>query len=197
MTSGKALRTIALAASLGLLIGAFGAGAADAKKKKKPPACAPFVPAGPAEGSEVTVVTDAATEEAPVSIEVATDPGLGLGREAGSGGDFTSQAYVPIQVDSAASGAGIYGRVDFTPTWDYDLYLDDPAGTNLMASGGFGPIDDSELGGDAANSETGPGFEAIYGIPTEDCGGYVFDVAGATTPGGAVTVTVWLGEATL
>jgi hypothetical protein len=196
---GRSLKTLALVAALGLLVGAFAAGPADAKKKKpKPKGCAAFVPTGNAEGGKVTVVTDAATEEAPVEIEVATDPGLGLGRDSTSPeGENTSQAFVPIQVDSAATGAGLYGRVDFTPVYDYDLYLDDATGTQLMASGGFGVVDDAELGGDADNSETGAGFEAIYGITTTDCGGYSFDVAGATTPGGAVTLTIWLGEATL
>jgi hypothetical protein len=196
---GKTLKTVAVAAALGLLAGAFVAGPADArkKKKKKPPACATFVPTGGAEGAEVTTLTDAATEEAPLEITVPTDAGLGSGRPGDPTGDNVSEAFVPVQVDSAASGAGIYGRVEFTPVWDYDLYLTDSAGTDLMTSGGFFVVDDSELGGDADNSETGMGFEAIYGVTTEDCGGYVFDVVGATTPGEEVTLKLWLGEATI
>jgi hypothetical protein len=195
---GKTLKTLAVAASLGLLVGAFIAAPADAKKKKpKPPkACAPYVPTGNAEGGEVTVITDAATEEAPIEITVPTDPGLGSGHGDGAVGPV-AEAFVPIQIDSAVTGAGIYGRVEFTPTWDYDLYLQDEAGTDLMVSGGFGVVDDAELGGDANNSETGAGFEAIYGVTSADCTGYNFDVVTATSPGGDVTLKVWLGEATI
>lgn len=67
----------------------------------------------------------------------------------------------------------------------------------MMASGGFGVVDDFEVGGDANNSETGAGFEAIYAITTEGCGGYVFDIVAATTPREDVTVQLRLGEATL
>ena len=195
----RSIRTFAVLAAAGLLVGAFTAAPAEAgkRKKKKPPACAAFVPPESAGEAEVVKLTDAATEEAPVEVAVATGPGLGIGRDPEGEGQFVSQTYVPVQVDSAAPGAGIYGRVDFTPLYDYDLYLDDAAGTQLMASGGFGVVDDSELGGDADNSETGAGFEAIYGITTEDCGGYVFDIVGATTPGEEVTLKLWLGEATL
>ena len=195
----RSIRTFAVLAAAGLLVGAFAAAPADAakRKKKKPPACAAFVPPESAGEAEVVKLTDAATEEAPLEVAVSTGPGLGIGRDPDGGGEHVSQTYVPVQVDSAAPGAGIYGRVEFTPLFDYDLYLDDAAGTELMASGGFGVVDDSELGGDAENSETGAGFEAIYGITTEDCGGYVFDIVGATTPGEEVTLKLWLGEATL
>jgi len=198
----RSIRTLAVLASAGLVVGAFAAGPADAakrkKKRKKPPACATFTPPEAAAEAEVVKLTDAATAEAPVELTITTAAGFGIGRDASSPeGEHVSHAYVPVQVDTKASGAGIYGRVNFTPLFDYDLYLDDPAGTQLMASGGFGVVDDSELGGDAENSETGAGFEAIYAITTEDCGGYVFDIVGATTPGEDVTVQLWLGEATL
>lgn len=197
----RSIRTLALLASAGLLVGAFAAGPADAakkKKKKKPPACAAFTPPEAAAEAEVVKLTDAATAEAPLEVTVTTGAGFGMGRDASSPeGQNVSHGYVPVQVDSAAPGAGIYGKVNFTPVYDYDLYLDDPDGNQLMASGGFGVVDDSELGGDADNSETGAGFEAIYGITTADCGGYVFDIVGATTPGEDVTLQLWLGEATL
>lgn len=194
----RSIRSVAVLASAGLLVGAFAVAPADAaKRKKKKPACAAFTPPETVGEAEVVKLTDAATAEAPLEIAVSTGPGLGIGRDPSGLGEHVSHGYVPVQVDSAASGAGIYGRVDFTPLYDYDLYLDDAAGTELMASGGFGVVDDSELGGDADNSETGAGFEAIYGITTEDCGGYVFDIVGATTPGEEVTLQLWLGEATL
>ena len=194
----RSIKSLAVLASAGLLVGAFAAAPADAaKRKKKPKACAPFAVPESAGEAEVVKLTDASTEEAPVEVAVATGPGLGAGRDPEGEGAMVSHGYVPVQVDSAATGAGIYGRLEFTPVWDYDLYLDDAAGGELMLSAGFGPVDDAELGGDAENSETGAGFEAIYGITTEDCGGYVFDVVGATTPGEEVTLKLWLGEATL
>jgi hypothetical protein len=198
MTS-RTLRIVAVAGAAALLLGAFVAGPAEARKKKKHhkpvAACAPYAPSGGAEGAEVVSVTDAATADAPVEVTVTTEPGLGSGRPADQTGGAVSEAFVPVQVDSAAASAGLYARVDFTPVWDYDLYMTDDTGTDVGASGGSLVIDDSELGGDADHSETGAGFEAIYGVTSTDCQGFNVDVVGATTPGEDVTLTLWLGEA--
>lgn len=188
-------RALSLALVGALAAGAFVAPAAEAGKKKKK-VCAPFAAPEGSAVEETTIVTDAATEEAPVEVAVPTAEGLGIGRDPEGEGMFVSQAFVPVQVDSKKSGAGLYGMVEFTPAWDYDLYLDDAFGNEMMASGGFFVIDDAELGGNADNSATGAGFEAIYGATTADCDGLVFDVVGATTPGEEVTLKLWLGEAT-
>ena len=188
-------RTLAVLLAAALAVGLVGVPVAEAGKKKKKK-CAPFAAPEGSAVEETTIVTDAATEEAPVEVTVPTGPGLGLGRDPEGEGMFVSQAFVPVQVDSKASGAGLYGMVEFTPAWDYDLYLDDAFGNEMMASGGFFVIDDAELGGNADNSATGAGFEAIYGATTADCDGFVFDVVGATTPGEDVTLKLWLGEAT-
>ena len=195
MRSTRRLLSLALVGALAA--GAFVAPVAEAgKKKKKKKVCAPYAAPEGSAVEETTVVTDAATEEAPVEVAVPTDAGLGIGRDPDGFGAEVSQAFVPVQVDSKKSGAGLYGLVEFTPSWDYDLYLDDAFGNEMMASGGFFVVDDAELGGDADNSETGSGFEAIYGATTADCDGFVFDVVGATTPGEEVTLKLWLGPAT-
>lgn len=192
MRSKRALATLLAAA---LAVGMVGVPVAEAGKKKKK-VCTPFAPPEGSAVEETTVVTDAATEEAPLEVTVPTGPGLGIGRNPDDFGAAVSQQYVPVQVDSKKSGMGLYARVNFTPAWDYDLYLDDSFGNELMASGGFFAIDDAELGGDADHSETGPGFEAIYGATSADCDGFVYDIVGATTPGEDVTLQLWLGEAT-
>lgn len=193
MRSKRALATMLAAA---LAVGLVGVPVAEAGKKKKKKVCAPFAPPEGSAVEETTVVTDAATEEAPLEVTVPTGAGVGVGRNPDDLGAAVSQSYVPVQVDSKKSGMGLYARVNFTPVWDYDLYLDDSYGNELMASGGFFAVDDSELGGDADHSETGPGFEAIYGATSADCDGFVYDIVGATTPGEDVTLQLWLGEAT-
>lgn len=195
MTS-RTLRIVAVAGAAALMLGAFVAGPAEArkKKKKKPPVCATYVPSGGAEGGEVVTVTDAATADAPIEVTVTTQPGLGSGRPGDDLGDTVSEAFVPVQVDTAAATSGLYARVDFTPIFDYDLYATDETGADVGVSGGFGVVDDAELGGDADHSETGAGFEAIYGVPSTDCQGFNVDIVGATTPGEDVTLTLWLGE---
>src|SRR5688500_750099 len=65
----RTIRGIAVLASVGLLVGAFAVGPAEArkkKKKKKPVACAPYAPGENGADQKVTVITDAATADAPV-----------------------------------------------------------------------------------------------------------------------------------
>lgn len=190
----RSIRTLAVLASAGLLVGAFAAAPADAakKKKKKPPACAPWTPPEKSAEAEIVKVTDAATAEAPIEIEVETAPGVGSGRPGGSLplGEGTSEAFVNVQVDSALPSAGLYATIEFTPTWDYDLYLDDSTGTEVAHSAGF--LNQSFTAG--AAGESGIGSENIYGLETADCDGYAVDIAGATTPGETVLLKLYLGE---
>src|SRR5687767_48583 len=110
MGNGRVIRTLAVVATASLVLGAFVAAPADAKKKKKKKpktaSCAPYVPGEAGKDAPVTVVTDAATEEAPVEVTVATAEGLGFSSADGPSGDMgpTSHAYANVQVDSAASG---------------------------------------------------------------------------------------------
>ncbi|MGH2820162.1 MAG: hypothetical protein ACRDJ5_05890, partial [Actinomycetota bacterium] len=68
----RILRTLALLATATLVVGAFAAGPAEAKKKKKKKVCAEYVAGDYAGEAETTVVTEAATEEAPIEVTVAT-----------------------------------------------------------------------------------------------------------------------------
>ena len=187
----RSIRTLAVLASAGLLVGAFAAVPAEAaKKKKKPPACAPLETHDKAKEAELVKVTDAATAEAPIEVEVETGPGVGSGRPGSPTGDHASEAFVNVQVDSAAPATGLYVTVEFTPLWDYDLYLDDSTGTEVAHSAGF--LNQSFTEG--AAGESAVGSENIYGIETSDCGGYAVDIVGATTPGETVTLKLHLGE---
>lgn len=193
----RSFRTVTVLASVGVLVGAFAAGPADAakKKKKKPPACAPWTPPEKSAEAELVKVTDAATAEAPIEIELETDPGLGLGRPGSTIGpvpigDHVSEAFVNVQVDSAAPSTGLYATIEFNPAFDYDLYLDDSTGTEVAHSAGF--FNQSSTAGAAGHSA--PGSENIEGLETSDCGGYAADVVGSITPGGGVTLKLWLGE---
>ncbi|MFP5351219.1 MAG: hypothetical protein ACLGIB_01475 [Actinomycetota bacterium] len=193
----RSIRTLAVLASAGLIVGAFAAGPADAakKKKKKPPVCAPLATHDKAKEAELVKVTDAATAEAPIEVALETGPGLGLGRPGSTLGpvpigDRVSEAFVNVQVDSAAPSAGLYATIEFNQAFDYDLYLDDATGTEVAHSAGF--FNQSSTAGAAGHSA--PGSENIEGLETADCGGYAADVVGSITPGGEVTLKLWLGE---
>lgn len=188
----RSLRTLAVLASVGLMVGAFAAGPADAakKKKKKPAGCATFTPPETVGDAEVVSVTDAATAEAPIEIELDTTAGAGLGRDPEGEGAHVSHAYVPLQVDPAAASSGLYASIHFTPAWDYDLYIDDETGTEVAHSAGFLVVSSAA----GAAGESGVGSESIFGLESADCTNYVVDVVGATTPGESVTLELYLGE---
>ncbi len=186
----RSVRTLAVLASAGLLVGAFAVGPADAAKKKKKKGCAPITVPETAGDAKVVTVTDAATAEAPVVVEVESDPGAGLGRDPEGEGAHVSHNYVPVQVDPAAASSGLYASIHFNPAWDYDLYIDDLGGTEVAHSAGFLTYSSAE----GAAGESGVGSESIFGLDSADCTGYVLDVVGATTAGDSVTVELYLGE---
>src|SRR5687767_597320 len=206
MKNGRIVRSLALIATASLVLGAFMAVPADAKKKKKPkkaPSCAPYVPGENGADAPVTVVTDAATEEAPVEVTVATAEGLGFSSADGPSSDegATSHAYANVQVDSAASGKGLYARVEFAPTFDYDGFLRTADGTAVAYSAGFNqapmPLGDPSgfgLDGTGHGGHSEQGAEQIDGWATNDCDGFTYDIVSAATPGGDVTVKFWLGD---
>lgn len=194
MRNGRIIRTLAVLASAGLIVGAFAAAPAEAKKKKKKPkACATFTPSEQAKDAKIVTVTDAATAEAPVEVTLETSPGLGFSSEEGEGNSdehFTSHSYANIQVDSANPDAGLYVVLEFLPTWDYDLWLRDEAHAPLEYSAGFGPV-----GSGTDHQHSNVGSESIEGMLVSDCQGIVVDVANAGGPGGEVTLKYYLGEA--
>lgn len=193
----RTARPVAMLACLALLAGAFVAGPADAKKKKKkkPPACAPYTPWEKAAEVEVTKVTDAATEEAPIELTIDTAEGLGFSssdsEDSPTQGHIT-HAWANVQVDPAATSAGLYVRVEFPAQWDYDLFLRNPDGSSEFYAAGGHPIQVFDGTGHGGHSELGA--EQLDGILSADCQGYSVDIASAQTPGGDVTLKLWLGE---
>ncbi len=196
MRNGRIVRSLAVLASATLVLGAFAAGPAEAKKKKKkkkPAACAPFTPSEQAAGAPIVKVTDAATAEAPVEVNLNTSPGLGFSSAEGEGNPDelgTTHAYANLQVDSASPETGLYVVLEFGAAWDYDLWLRDGSHTALEYSAGIGPV-----GSGTDHQHSNVGSESIEGMPVTDCQGIVVDVANAGGPGGEVTLKFYLGDA--
>ncbi|MFN2587256.1 MAG: hypothetical protein ABR613_03925 [Actinomycetota bacterium] len=204
MKSHKTIRTMSVIASAALIVGAFTAGPADAKKKKKPkpppPAgCPAYTPSEWGKDLPVTVVTDAHTAEAPLVIELDTKMGVGSSHS-NTPNDVkpdnpVSHVFVNAQVDSAATTTGLYGTIEYSEQWDYDLFFRGNDGVAVAYSAGFAPgvpfLDGTGHGG-----RTGLGSENIEGLTTDDCTGYLVDVVSALTAGEKITMKLWLGEAT-
>ena len=199
----RSIRTLAVLASAGMIVGAFAAVPAEAAKKKKPFACAPATPAPPASdhagasdapSGEVTTITEAATEEAPVVIEYDHGPALYV--------FGTSQpiqednAYFNLQVVSNKPDQGLYILQEWgTPVTDIDLYLYDDSGTQVAYSGAFNaapeptPVQDFS----GPNGTGGEGFESISGYPAVPCVAHTIESVAYMTQGEPVTLKVWLG----
>jgi hypothetical protein len=195
MRPNQFVRSIAMAGAACLILGAFVAGPAQAKK---PAACKPFKAKTDGKGQPLSKVTDAATADKPVEVTVATAPGLGLSSPDGPSGDTPpdgpTHAYYNVQVDSKASTASLYVKAEYTPALDYDLYLRSE-GAALAYSAGFSvPIPAAGLDGTGSGGHTEVGSENIDGWPATDCSGYTVDIVSATTPGGDVTLKFWLAK---
>jgi len=182
-------------------------GACPGKKTKKPkkpktpvtPACPAYVAGDEGAEAETTIVTDAATEEAPVVVELTA--GAGLANDLGLAGgayDETSSIFQNVQVDTANPEAGLYARLEFQEFHDYDLYLNYPDGSTAANSGDFNIAPGHDLGGGSPDGawEAGTNYESVLGIATDDCGGYTARMVSYLTNGGAVTLSLWLGEVT-
>lgn len=198
------IRKIAVLASATLVLGAFVAGTADAgkRKKKKPPVvvgCPAPTFADPATASEsrpdpaakLTTVTDAATAEAPVTVEFEHGPAFWETVTQTPVQEDTQ--WFPIQIDSATD-AGLYVRLDWaipSPS-DIDLYVwDAGSGEELAHSGAANifPVNVPLL------AETGAmGYESISGALVSDCAGFLVESRAFTTAGESVTLSLWLGE---
>jgi hypothetical protein len=198
MTYRRGLRIVSVVSSAALVLGAVTAMPADAKKKKKKPkVCAPYTPTEWGDGQPINLVTDDHTAEAPLEITVPTEAGLGTSSPEPPADDPSnpiSHAFLNVQVDPAATETGLYATLAHTPGTDYDLYIRDSGGTGLAYSAGFAPgvplLDGTGNGG-----HTGLGTENVEGLVSADCAGYLVDIISAGTPGGDVTLTLWLGEA--
>jgi hypothetical protein len=192
MKSPRILKTAAVVGTAALILGAFAAGPADAKKKKKPkkPAvCAPYTPAEDGAGAPISLVTDAATADAPVTVTVAADAGLGVGGLAEQG---IAHSYVNVQVDSAATATALTIRLEMPEHEDYDLAVLNPDGSQAAAAQGFNP-EPTVYNDDTNGGHTEVGAEMIDALPTNDCQGYTLDISTATGMGGDLTVKYWVG----
>lgn len=195
MTASRSIKSLSVVATSALILGAFVAGPADAKKKKKPkpppppPVCAPYTPGEQGADAETTVVTPAATADAPVEVALHTEPGIGVGGNSVTE-TFISHVFQNVQVDSEGP-TGLFVRLEMGATDDLDLYVNTADGEMVARAAGFNPepavYNDTEGGG-----HTEKGAEVIDGIPVGDCDGFTIDVAGATTAGGDATLKFWL-----
>ena len=191
----RSIRSFAVLAAAGLLVGAFAAAPADAAKRKKkpaPPPCAAYEPGTEGADLETVVITDAATKDAPVEIKIAAPPGIGVGGEEATE-TFIGHAYSNIQIDSAVPGAPLTLRLEMPAMEDYDLYLLNNDSTEAARAAGFNPApvvyNDTGAGG-----HTEEGAEMIDAFVTDDCQGFTVESATASGMGGELLLKAWLGE---
>lgn len=194
-------RIFAVVLAGGLVASAVVAGPASAAKKKKPkpPAvCQAYAPGELGTDKPTIVVTDAATEAAPVEQKVTMAMSLANYDLAGTGeGPFAiSSDFFNVQVDSANPEAGLYGYLEFPERHDYDLDFHYPDGSyaarshdgnTLLGVQSFGQ--NGGHAGEATNKS-----EKIVGVRTPDCGGYTVETQNWFGQGGEFTVKLWLGE---
>lgn len=196
-------RTVAVVLAGGLLASAVIAGPATAAKKKKPkppppPAvCQAYAPGELGTGKPTVVVTDAATEAAPIEQKVT------MGRSLANY-DLTGMAPEPflltsdffnVQVDTANPDAGLYAYIEFPERRDYDLdFLYPDASYAARSHDGNTTLGTGrgENGGHAGEATTKS--EKIVGVRTADCAGYTVETSNWFGEGGEFTVTLWLGE---
>lgn len=196
----KTIKTLSVLASAALVVGAFAAAPADAKKKKKKPApagCPAYVPSEWSKDLPVTIVNDTHTADAPLEISVPTEAGAGTSSGDSPENSDTSHAahaFLNVQVDSASPEVGLYGRVEFTPTWDYDLFFRGNDGVGIAYAAGTAPAGPYGLDGTGHGGHSELGSENIDGLITSDCTGYLVDVVTSIGPGEDVTLKLWLGE---
>ncbi|MGH2808304.1 MAG: hypothetical protein ACRDKT_13625 [Actinomycetota bacterium] len=197
MRSPRALRTISVLACAGLLVGAFVAAPAEArkkKKKKKPAVCQPFQPGENGAEKPTLKVTDKATEEAPavqaVSLDMSASDVVIVQEPA-------SDAF-NIQVDSKAKEAGVHILFEFPERRDYDLNVWHTDGSYAARAHGFQPVlgtpAEEQLGNTTGHAgESTTTSEHIVGIRTADCGGWTVSAENWLGEGGDFEIKVWLG----
>ncbi len=175
-----------------LLVVALGASALAApvhagKKKKKAAACKAYVPGEMGAQAETTRITDKATEEEPIEIEVPFAPAAGASAT-------QTHEYHNVQVDSKAKEAGLYARLESPPTDDPDLYVYWDNGNRAAVAGGFNQAPVGPLDGTGSGGHSEIGAEQIDGLRTKDCGGFTLDMVNWAGIGGTYTLKLWLGE---
>jgi len=202
--SKKAIATVMTGA---LVLSAFVAGPAEAKKKKKPAACAAYAPGEAGAEAPSVVLTDAATAEAPVLQKITLAPQFDEGLASIAAEDQAPKpAVFNVQVDSAAPTAGLYVSFEFQTRRDYDLYVDWASGNEAASSHGFNPLAEAQapqpVPFDPSNTRTNhaghttASSENIVGLITPDCGGYTVRALNYFGEGGDFEIKLWLGEGT-
>jgi hypothetical protein len=185
-------------------------GCGKGKGKKKgacpepvPAACAAFTPGDLGKDLPVVAVTDAATEAAPVEVEVSLDASVAnynvIGGPTATGPGAGHASYFNVQVDSANPDAGLYAFVEFPERRDYDLNVFHPDGSYAARSRGnntfIGTPAEGQLSAPGHGGNPTTSSENIVGLKTADCGGWTMDMESWFAEGGDFKVTLWLGEA--
>lgn len=161
------------------------------KNKNKPKACAAYQPGemGAEVEEETTIVTDAATEEAPIELELDFAPAAGSWSPAPV--DTTDHIFHNVQIDSEATEAGFWARLESPDTDDPDLYVYWDNGNMAAQAVGFNQAGLQSGSSHGGHSEVGA--EQIDGIGTADCTGYTLDLVNWLGVGGTYTLKLWLG----
>lgn len=197
----KKVFSVLVTGSLLATIIALPAGDALAKKKKKKPAvCFPFVPGELGVEKPMVVLTDAATEAAPVEQAVSlagsvADADL-IGEIPDEGPLAPSYDQFNVQVDTAKPDAGLYVLFEFPDRRDYDLELLNIDGSYAARSHDFNPVIGTPVSGanDGHAGEATSSSEKIVGVRTADCGGWTVETVNWLGEGGDMTVKLWLGD---
>lgn len=198
----KWIRSVAVLASAGLLMGAIVGGTpAEAAKRR----CKKFKPGTPitdsstdgVKSAKVKKITDKYTAKKPLTIKFSHGPAAWLLADpedptAGQRAIVEDTKWFNFQVDSKKRFVGLYVRQEWpTPSAsDLDLYMYDRSGSQVGSSGEFNAVPGTGLG----TGEGGMGFEQISGYGAVDCTGYTVESRAFTTHGENVTLTVWLGS---
>jgi hypothetical protein len=164
-----------------------------APKPPKPPVaagCAPYAPGEEGAKAPTSLVTAEFTEAKPLEVAI-TAP---------STADDVISAYQNIQVGPGAGDVGLFARYEFPMEEDHDIYLNYASGSEAAHAGGFNPapvvpqlpvVGGTDGTGGGGHSEQGA--EQIDGIKTAPCGGYTLDMQSFLSPGGDMTLKLWLG----
>jgi len=161
-------------------------------------ACPAYGPGEMGAEAETTLVTDAATEEAPIEIEIPI--GEAGGSYAPAPVDLTSRVKHNVQVDSKNPEAGLFVKLESPVTDDPDLYAYWDNGKEAARAAGFnqalfaGPLPGGLLSGTGNGGHSGFGYEQIDGLRTADCGGWTLDLVNWLGQGGTYKLKLWVGE---
>jgi hypothetical protein len=176
------------------------------KPKPKPKKCTPYDGGVDGKDAPLSLVTDAATAEAPVTAEIEVGMGLGTSSNTDNEGSGTvSHQVYNIQVDSKAKETGLWVKVEHDIARDLDLYVSGPDGVAVAYAGGtqaapvVPPTEVPQVGtvhtnGEGHGGKTTQTSEQVDGLKTADCQGYTIEVWGAGNEDLTATLSFHLGE---